>query len=69
MPSMTDRPSLTPAKQQAHAARAERLSKALRDNLHRRKEQARGRREPTDPAPAGEAVDATPVSGGSKPPA
>jgi len=69
MLAMTDRPCLTPAKQQAHAARAERLSKALRDNLYRRKEQARGRREPTDPAPAGEATDATPVSGGSKPPA
>jgi len=34
-------PAVTPAKQQA----ADRLAKALRDNLHRRKAQARARRQ------------------------
>lgn len=38
---MADSPRLTPAKQAEHAARTERLARALRDNLRRRKEQSR----------------------------
>lgn len=44
------------------AARAERLAAALRENLKRRKQQARGRQEPAPmPAASGEAqADASP---------
>ncbi|HEX3863228.1 MAG TPA: hypothetical protein VHY35_16200 [Stellaceae bacterium] len=40
---MTDGPHLTPSKRLEQAARAERLARALRDNLHRRKEQTRAK--------------------------
>jgi hypothetical protein len=40
---MTTPPRLTPAKQEEHTARNQRLAAALRENLHRRKEQARGK--------------------------
>ena len=40
---MTDAPRLTRAKELEHAARGERLARALRENLRRRKEQARAR--------------------------
>jgi hypothetical protein len=40
---MSDAPRLTPARRDAQAARAERLARALRENLHRRKDQARSR--------------------------
>lgn len=40
---MIDAPRLTRAKQVEHAARQQRLSQALRDNLRRRKEQSRAR--------------------------
>ena len=43
MPSMTDSPHLTRAKRLEHAARDARLGQALRDNLQRRKQQARAR--------------------------
>jgi hypothetical protein len=45
---MNNSPTLTSAKAAEHAARDERLAKALRDNLRRRKEQAAGR--PAKPA-------------------
>jgi hypothetical protein len=38
---MTERPHLTPKKSAEADARTERLAKALRENLRRRKEQAR----------------------------
>ena len=40
---MPQGPRLTDAKRAEHARRAERLARALRDNLRRRKEQARER--------------------------
>ena len=40
---MNDSPDLTPAKRLDHAAREERLARALRDNLRRRKQQARAK--------------------------
>ncbi len=40
---MADTPRITRAKQTEHAAREERLARALRENLRRRKEQARTR--------------------------
>ena len=39
--AMTDSPRLTPAKRQEHAERDKRLARALRQNLHRRKQQSR----------------------------
>ena len=45
-----DRPTLTPARAQAEAARRERLAQAMRANLKRRKEQQRGRDRPAAPA-------------------
>jgi hypothetical protein len=53
---MDDSPHLTRAKQKEHAQRDERLARALRENLHRRKQQARAKQQH-----AGEAtVDPTP---------
>ena len=43
---MSEPPRLTPAKQAEHSARAKRLAQALRQNLHRRKRQAREKGEP-----------------------
>jgi hypothetical protein len=45
-----DAPHLTPARRAEHAARDRRLSEALRENLRRRKEQARVKE--SGPAPA-----------------
>jgi hypothetical protein len=42
---MTEHPHLTPKKKAESAARTERLAKALRDNLRRRKDQARAQQE------------------------
>jgi hypothetical protein len=42
---MKNLPDLTPAKRTEQAAREERLARALRDNLHRRKQQQRAREE------------------------
>ena len=44
---MAEHPRLTPKKKAESAARTERLAKALRDNLRRRKEQARAQQERT----------------------
>jgi hypothetical protein len=56
--AMTDSPRLTRRKQVEHAARDERLARALRENLRRRKEQARAREphagDPPDKAAGGE---------------
>jgi len=41
---MPETPRLTPSRQAEHAARDKRLADALRENLRRRKEQARGRK-------------------------
>jgi hypothetical protein len=49
---MTDSPNLTRAKRIEHAAREERLARALRDNLHRRKQQTRAKQARTAAAPA-----------------
>lgn len=43
------RPSLTPRAEAEQAARREREASALRDNLRRRKEQARAREAPPKP--------------------
>ena len=66
---MTDGPCLTPARQQDQAARAARLGKALRDNLHRRKQQARERAAAECAAPAGETRGAAPTPRDRDPPA
>jgi hypothetical protein len=48
---MPETPHLTPARRAEHAARDKRLADALRENLRRRKEQARARKdEPTPDA-------------------
>jgi hypothetical protein len=52
-PAMADGPTITEAKQREQEARAERLARALRANLGRRKEQLRARRtteKPPSPA-------------------
>jgi hypothetical protein len=46
MAAMADAPRRTPARRHAQAARETRLAHALRDNLRRRKEQARAREQP-----------------------
>ena len=46
---MADRPHLTEPKRSAQAEREARLARALRDNLHRRKDQLRNR-QPSDTA-------------------
>ena len=53
---MADSPRLTPSKQTEQAERAERLARAMRENLHRRKAQARAKqsRGDNDPAPPGD---------------
>jgi hypothetical protein len=47
---MTATSRLTPEKQREQTAREQRLAQALRDNLRRRKEQARSRDNPPDAA-------------------
>jgi hypothetical protein len=49
---MTDSPNLTRAKRIERAAREARLARALRDNLHRRKQQARAQEARTATASA-----------------
>jgi hypothetical protein len=49
---MPDSPQLTPARRAEQAARDKRLAAALRENLRRRKEQARAR-EDGDPEQTG----------------
>ena len=48
---MTDTPRISSAKRVEIAAREARLSRALRDNLRRRKEQARARQQPASDLP------------------
>jgi len=48
---MTDTPRLTPARRAEQAARNKRLATALRENLRRRKEQARAREDEAPPPP------------------
>lgn len=45
-PAMADSPRTTPAKRAEHAERTERLARALRENLLRRKAQARAKELP-----------------------
>ena len=59
---MADAPRITGAKRGEAAAREARLSHALRDNLRRRKEQARARAKRTDDRP-------TDAAAGDEPPA
>jgi hypothetical protein len=54
--AMADSPRLTRGKRDEHAERDKRLARALRENLHRRKQQARTKaqreaRPTTDPPP------------------
>jgi hypothetical protein len=55
---MADSPRLTRANREEHAERDKRRARALRDNLHRRKQQARGKAqraaEPAADPPPGE---------------
>jgi len=53
---MDDSPRLTRAKRDEHAERDKRLAHALRENLHRRKQQARSKAQPA----AEPAADPTP---------
>jgi len=49
---MADSPRLTRARRDEHAERDKRLARALRENLHRRKQQARTKAQPAaDPTP------------------
>jgi hypothetical protein len=43
---MSEPPRLSPSRRAEHAAREKRLAEALRENLHRRKEQLRARENP-----------------------
>jgi hypothetical protein len=52
-PAMGDSPRLTPRKRIEQSERAERLARALRENLHRRKAQARAKEGPSENDPAG----------------
>jgi hypothetical protein len=52
---LPETPRLTPARRAEHAARDKRLAAALRENLRRRKEQARAKQ--IEPAPADRAPD------------
>ena len=58
---MTDSPNLTDAKSAEHAAREERLARALRDNLHRRKQQARAKQARAAAIPAEPPADEPPA--------
>jgi hypothetical protein len=58
---MTDSPHLTGAKRIEHAAREERLARALRDNLHRRKQQARAKEARAAATPAEQPADEPPA--------
>lgn len=51
---VTDSPDPKPAKRQQHAERNMRLAHALRDNLHRRKQQARAKQQPPSEPGAGQ---------------
>jgi hypothetical protein len=61
---MHESPNLSPRKQEQRAARNERLAQALRNNLHRRKEQARVQAERApDPADVRDGLSGAPLSG------
>ena len=61
---MNEPPSLSPRKQEERAARNERLAQALRDNLRRRKEQARVQAERAPhPADVRDGLSGAPLSG------
>jgi hypothetical protein len=61
---MNEPPYLSPRKQEERAARNKRLAEALRDNLRRRKEQARVQAERApDPADVGDGLSGAPLSG------
>ena len=51
---VTDSPDLSPAKRQQDAERNTRLARALRDNLHRRKQQSRAKQQPPTEPDAGQ---------------
>ncbi len=51
MPGVSETPHLTPARRAERQAREARLARALRDNLRRRKAQARARETREDAAP------------------
>ena len=59
--AMADSPHLTRAKQNEHAQRDERLARALRENLHRRKQQARAKQQHADEAAADPTPDDPPA--------
>ncbi len=59
---MSDRTDLIAKKQAERTARDARLAQALRDNLRRRKDQARGRERPAAPPPDASGLSRTLVS-------
>jgi hypothetical protein len=66
---MKQRPDLSPRKQAARASRTDRLAEALRQNLTRRKEQARARNAPDrlalDPTKFANSLSGEPLPGKS----
>jgi len=61
---MKEPPTLSPRKQEERAAREERLAQALRNNLHRRKEQVRAQAgRATRPANIRDSLSGAPLSG------
>jgi hypothetical protein len=58
---MRETPRLTPGRRAERTARDKRLAEALRENLRRRKEQARARE--ADPGPAGRETGAAKPQG------
>jgi len=58
---MTDSPNLTRAKRLEHTAREERLARALRANLHRRKQQTRAKQARAVETPADPSADEPPA--------
>ena len=65
--AMADTPRISSAKRLEITAREARLSRALRDNLRRRKEQARGRERPASRLPENESPEGK--GSGDEPPA
>ena len=59
--AMADSPHLTRAKQKEHAQRDKRLARALRENLHRRKQQARTKQQHAGEATADPDPDEPPA--------
>lgn len=59
--SMTDSPPLPPAKREEKAERNQRLARALRENLHRRKRRARAQQQSATPLAADKRTEDPPA--------